>query len=35
MSPYGGSVTNLLDEVAATYEGQITHRRPEEVITSA
>lgn len=32
---YGGSVTNLLDEVAATYEGQITHRRPEEVITSA
>lgn len=32
---YAGSITKLLEDVAATYEGHITHRRPEEVISSA
>jgi len=32
---YNGNLTDLLDEVAATYASRITHRRPEEIITSA
>ncbi|MDC5698726.1 restriction endonuclease [Intrasporangium calvum] len=32
---YEGEVAGLLNEVVSAYEGHVTHRRPEEVITSA